>query len=337
MQAVAAKTEAKAVTELKSIETKYLSQRMGQVSKHFPSALGLDDFLGRVEVALGAHGFRGDNSIAVTNLCRDESTNIFKTLIDHVFGNSFNINGLGACITCGALGFKAGFSHAPTNDGKERYVFFSFPHIAISSEGKLGAISRPGRSGDSSACGALIAALGQFQSDPSIMEAYAEGAHDANDPEFSILKQRLAARVKQEGLDPKDMTLVDMTSLAERTITADLEGLVKQTVDPNQSDYAVITGVHVHNWANEGTGVPTLEWIAPVCMYIVVDGKRTTINLDAVPALTPRQLAILQQATGGDTSLASAFTGNTTVVESPLTDPSANALKSTVSAVTSKA
>lgn len=104
MQAVAAKTEAKAVTELKSIETKYLSQRMSQVSKHFPSALSLDDFLGRVEVALGAHGFRGDNSIAVTNLCRDESTNIFKTEIDHVFGNSFNINGLGACITCGALG-----------------------------------------------------------------------------------------------------------------------------------------------------------------------------------------------------------------------------------------
>lgn len=93
-----------AATELKSIETKYLSQRMGQITKHFPSALGLDDFLGRVEVALAAHGFRGDNSIAVTNLCRDESTNIFKTEIDHVFGASFNINGLGACITCGALG-----------------------------------------------------------------------------------------------------------------------------------------------------------------------------------------------------------------------------------------
>jgi hypothetical protein len=177
-------------------------------------------------------------------------------------------------------GFKAGFSHAPTNDGKERYVFFSFPHIAVDSDGKLGAISRPGRSGASSACGALIAALSQFQSDPAIMDAYAEGAHDASDPEFTILKQRLASRIKQEGLDPKDMTLVDMTSLAERTITADLEGLVKQTVDPNVSDYAVITGVHVHNWANEGTGVPTLEWIAPVIMYIVVDGKRTTINLD---------------------------------------------------------
>jgi hypothetical protein len=59
--------------------------------------------------------------------------------------------------------------------------------------------------------------------------------------------------------------------------------------------------------------------------------------MQAVPALTPRQLAILQQATGTDASLAAAFTGNTTVVESRLTDPAATALKSSVSAVTSKA
>lgn len=60
-------------------------------------------------------------------------------------------------------------------------------------------------------------------------------------------------------------------------------------------------------------------------------------TVQAVPALTPRQLAILQQATGKHPSLAAAFTGNTTVVESPLTDPAASALKSDVSAVTSKA
>lgn len=40
--------------------------------------------------------------------------------------------------------------------GKERYVFFSFPHIAIDSEGNIGAISRPNRPGASAACGALI-------------------------------------------------------------------------------------------------------------------------------------------------------------------------------------
>lgn len=124
--------------ELASVETKYLSQRMGQITKHFPSALGLDDFLGRVEVALAAHGFRGDNSIAVTNLCRDESTNIFKTEIDHVFGASFNINGLGACITCGALGasllwdlgFAAGW-FATASDNRVRMLQDSRPASAM--------------------------------------------------------------------------------------------------------------------------------------------------------------------------------------------------------------
>lgn len=41
--------------------------------------------------------------------------------------------------------------------GKERYVFFSFPHIAIDSDGNVGAVSRPNRPGASAACGALIA------------------------------------------------------------------------------------------------------------------------------------------------------------------------------------
>jgi hypothetical protein len=45
----------------------------------------------------------------------------------------------------------------PFVQGKERYVFFSFPHIAIDSDGNVGTISRPNRPGDSSACGALIA------------------------------------------------------------------------------------------------------------------------------------------------------------------------------------
>ena len=47
-------------------------------------------------------------------------------------------------------------------DNKERYVFFSFPHIAIDAQGKIGNISRPGRPGASSACGALKGALAEI-------------------------------------------------------------------------------------------------------------------------------------------------------------------------------
>ena len=42
------------------------------VLKHFPTALSVDDYITRVEIALAGYGFTGDNSIAMTNLCRDE-------------------------------------------------------------------------------------------------------------------------------------------------------------------------------------------------------------------------------------------------------------------------
>lgn len=74
------------------------------VQKHFADALSADDFLARVEVALAAYGFRGDNSLALTNVCRDESTGIFKEKIDAIFGQCFNINGLGGVLTCGVTG-----------------------------------------------------------------------------------------------------------------------------------------------------------------------------------------------------------------------------------------
>jgi Limiting CO2-inducible proteins B/C beta carbonyic anhydrases len=105
VQAVAAVKEAVAKAEKKVANAAdHLAMRMDQVTEHFPTATSIDDFLMRAEVSLCAHGIRGDNCIACTNLCRDESTGILKTKIDNIFGASFNINGLGACLTCGCLG-----------------------------------------------------------------------------------------------------------------------------------------------------------------------------------------------------------------------------------------
>ena len=50
---------------------------------------------------------------AMTNLCRDEVTTILKDKIEQVFGSSFNTNGLGAVLTCGVIGIRAGLSHSP--------------------------------------------------------------------------------------------------------------------------------------------------------------------------------------------------------------------------------
>lgn len=40
-----------------------LTQRHLEVLKHFPNALGVDDFIARLEMALAAYGFTGDNAI----------------------------------------------------------------------------------------------------------------------------------------------------------------------------------------------------------------------------------------------------------------------------------
>ncbi len=49
----------------------------------------------------------------MTNLCRDEVTQVLKDKIEAVFGSSFNTNGLGGVLTCGVTGMKAGLSHSP--------------------------------------------------------------------------------------------------------------------------------------------------------------------------------------------------------------------------------
>lgn len=45
------------------------------------------------------------------------------------------------------------------------------------------------------------------------------GVHDPLEPEYSILKQRLARRVRYERMNVKNLTLPSLTKLAERTIT----------------------------------------------------------------------------------------------------------------------
>jgi len=327
-----------------------LKDRHKEILKSFPRALGVDDFITRVEIALAGYGFTGDNTIvlgfrmgvghvgiltglgigvlyqvyyphqpdvyeqkheravmnraqiAMSNLCRDESCMVLEDKIETVFGSCFSTHGLGGVLTCGVIGIKAGLSHSPVVGGKERYVFFSFPHIGIDSNGKVGGISRPNRPGASSACGALIACLGDLKKDGLDKSLKSPGVHDPLEPEYSILKQRLARRAAFEGLQPADMSLVDITALAERTITTDLEYLIEKAVDPAKANYAVVTGVQIHNWAADldNPDVPSLEFVSVGKCYVVVNGKKVHLDLRAVPALSPRQLKLLSQAAPAD-------------------------------------
>ncbi|GAB4823828.1 hypothetical protein N2152v2_010874 [Parachlorella kessleri] len=283
-------------------EIRYLTERAGHVTKHFPSALGVDDFMQRLEVALWGYGFQNDNSIACVNLCRDEVTHTLKHKIDQVFGSSFSTHGLGGVLTCGVTGVGAGLSHSPVceTSGKERYVFFSFPHIGIDSKGVVGNISRPGRSGMSCACGAVIKALGDIKSEGLNCNCKEPGVHEPLNIEFSILKQRLARRLVAEGQTDESvgsLDLVGLTKVTERVISDDLDFLISKAVNTSKADYAVVTGVQIHNWAEEfDSDEPNLEWVAPVNVYAVVDGKRYDIDITKLPGLTPRQIRLLASA-----------------------------------------
>lgn len=296
----------------------YTVGRVKQVTDHFPSALGADDFIARVEVALHSYGFTGHNSISCINLCRDEATAPLKTKIETVYGNSFSISGLGAILTCGVTGIKAGLSHTPIVGGKERYLFFSFPHIGIDAKGQVGNISRPGHPGASGACGALKALNAQFNQDGITSAVKPPGVHDYSDPELSILKQRLARRLQHEGCTEaaaKGLSLVDLTGVAERTITDDLEFLIKNAVDPSKADYAVVTGVQIHNYGLEfDDEEPNLEFLAPCHIYVVSNGTVTNINLNAIPPMTPRQISLL--AGGNNTHGFCSAAGTHTTVHS---------------------
>jgi hypothetical protein len=98
-------------------------------------------------------------------------------------------------------------------------VFFSFPHTAIDSDGKIGAIARPNRPGASAACGALIKCMLDLKEEGVDTNVSAPGSHDPLEPEYSILKSRIARRIKYEKGDVSDMSLVDITKVAERVIT----------------------------------------------------------------------------------------------------------------------
>jgi len=318
--------EAPVATAAETPNPSDLNQRHAAVNNFFPGVLGVDDFIQRVEIALCGYGFTGRNSIACSNLCRDEITAVLKDKIEHSFGGSFNTNGLGGVLTCGVTGIGAGLSHSPIceSSGRERYVFFSFPHIAIDSNGALANISRPGRPGTSCACGALIKCMGELKADGVEKSCKVPGVHDPLDPEYSILKQRLARRIRWEQQDIQNMDLADITKAAERMITDDLEYLIEKAVDTNKADYAVVTGVQIHNWStNFDDSVPNLELVWPTKVYVVTNGKATYLDLTKIPSLTPRQLQLLAQASMGSaaepstSNIASGVSATSTITEIP--------------------
>ena len=222
------------------------------LSKHFDRIFTEVDFVKKTYDALRKFGFTDDNSIAAICVCRDEISQSLRSIIKHVWGEAFNLSSLGGMFFAGKTALKAAMHHSPKEGGKERYVYYAMPHIAIDEDGRMGFCRRKGIE-ESHACGALCGFLGELQ------EKKVNVSIDEEDAEQSHLKMRLLKEIPY-GHVPD---LLELTRIAQKVIFADIEKAIISTVNTKKSDYALITGIQIHG--------PENNYVWPARCYAVID------------------------------------------------------------------
>ena len=229
---------------------------------HFPKSVRLESYIDSSRAALSNSGFNAENTLACVCACRDELTRCFGRRVEEVWGEAFDLSGLGGLFFAGATGLGAAMHHGPQVDGKERYVFYLLAHIGLGADGSYGVCTRPGRSGESSACGALCAFSEQWFSGKLNLEM------DPDDLEQSLLRQRLARELSEDARP----NLKELTKLAHDAAASDLKRLLERLVDTSVTDYALLTGVHIH-------GPEQNDYIWPQECFSVVEGDLSPLVL----------------------------------------------------------
>ncbi|GAB6182468.1 hypothetical protein [Thermodesulfovibrio hydrogeniphilus] len=218
------------------------------------------DFLKKSYDVLKDFGFTDDNAIASVCVCRDEICQTVRSHVKRMWGEAFNFSSLAGLFTAGKTGMKAFISHAPKVEGKERYVFYAFSHIAIDENENMGVCKRKGLE-KSHACGALCLFLNELSSGKINIRL------DEDDIEESLLKRRILRELKY-GEVPDLLTL---TKITLKAIVEDLEHIIEKVVDQKKADYAVISGIQVHG--------PEENYIVPDECYVVIDCEKKKLKI----------------------------------------------------------
>ncbi|RJQ50444.1 MAG: hypothetical protein C4538_00160 [Nitrospiraceae bacterium] len=232
------------------------------LKKYFDKTYTEIEFIKKTYEALRQLGFNNDNTIAGKCICRDEISQSIRSVIKHVWGEAFNFSSLAGMFFAGKTGLAAAMHHSPIADGRERYVFYAMPHIAINEEGRIGICKREGRAGESIACGALYA----FQKE--MASGRVNLTMDNEDVEQSLIRMRLLREIPY-GHVPD---LLELTKTTLKAIQADLETAISKVVDTGKSNYAVITGIQING--------PDSNYVWPAACYAVVDGKQIQLKVE---------------------------------------------------------
>lgn len=231
------------------------------LKKYFDKVYTEIDFVKKTYQALEPLGFNNENTIAGKCICRDEISQSIRSVIKHMWGEAFNFSSLAGMFFAGKTGLGAAMHHSPISGGKEQYVFYALPHIAINREGRIGVCRREGRDEESTACGALNA----FQKE--MASGRVNLTIDYEDVEQSLIRLRLLREIPY-GHVPD---LLELTRTALKAIQSDLETTISKVVDTSKSNYAIISGIQIHG--------PSGNYVSPSECYAVVNGKREALDL----------------------------------------------------------
>src|SRR4030043_2475077 len=231
------------------------------LGKYFDKVFTEVDFVKKTYNALKKFGFNDENAIASVCICRDGISQSLRSIIKHVWGEAFNLSSLAAMFFAGQTGLKAAMHHAPVVKGRERYVFFALPHIAIGAKGQLGVCKRRGRKEESNACGALNVFLKELSGKKLNL------AMDNEDVELSLIRTRLLRELPYGHIPD----LMELTKITLKTIKEDFENALSKTVHKDKADYAFLTGIQIHG--------PEENYIAPADSYVMVNGSKTELKV----------------------------------------------------------
>lgn len=219
------------------------------------------EFVDLTRRALGNLGFTADNSIACIGVCRDELCQSMVEAVNDTWNHAFNFSSLAGMFLAGKTGLLAAMQHSPHMDGRERYVFYTLPHVAISEDGRIGVCGRRGRRDESAACGALDVFQRELAGGRTSLEP------DPYDIELGLIRSRLLKEIPS-GEAPD---LLELTMIAQKAIQSDLEGVLETLIDRDVSDYAVVSGIQIHG--------PDGNFVWPVACYAVIRGVRQDVEL----------------------------------------------------------
>lgn len=217
----------------------------------FPGAMRATEFVDRLGASCAELGFVASSSLLVVGACRDELCFPFVARLEDVWGPAFHIGSLGGLLMIGRTGIGAAFGHAPDAPGApQRYVIVAGPHIGMDEVGEFGFLLREHQFVDSRTCGALMAFRDEVRS------GCLDLGYDPDDPEMSLLRQRLVPALPATGIVPSP---VELTQLAAGLIDDDLSRLIEWRAssfpDHHEVRAAVVTGVLVHTTGG--------DWFAP--------------------------------------------------------------------------